>query len=104
MIDKLNFEHWIAITGFVLGILFVLSANNVLPPSAITSILSSKYCLLVSCGLIALGYYISKIEVEEEYQLSEDIAPGLGEKKDILSNKPVDTDFTDLGDGGGSGD
>lgn len=101
MIGKLNFEHWIVIFGFALAILFVLSANNVLPPSAITSILSSKYCLLISCTLVALGYYISKIETENKYRASDDIAPGLGEKKHIVSTRQVDTDFTDLGGSGG---
>lgn len=99
ILEKLYIEHWLAIAGFILALLFALSVNNVFPASVITSILSSQYCILVAGFLIALGYFISKVETEDEYRPSDNIAPGLGEKKSIMSDKPVDSDF-----GGGGGD
>jgi len=99
-LNRLKFRHWVAIIGFILATLFILATNEVLPSSEITNILSSKYSLYLACLLVALGYFISKMETEDKYRHTDNFAPGLGEKKHVVSNKQDNTDFSDFGGGG----
>jgi len=100
MISQLKFRHWVVIIGFVIGVLYILASNKALPMSGLTILLSSKYCLYLACLLVGLGYFISNMESKERNHQTNDIAPGLGEKKGSLSHKSENTDFNDFSGGG----
>ena len=99
-LNKLKFRHRVVIIGFILATLYILATNEVLPSSEITNVLSSKYCFYLACLLVALGYFISKMETEDKYHQTDNFAPGLGEKKNVVSNKQDNIDFSDFGGGG----
>jgi len=92
--NKLQFHHYSALVGFLLLIVWVLAMNRVLP-----EFLANIYLLLSSGALIGLGYLLAKNGDDEEYRPTNDIAPGAGNKKHIISDKSFDGDF-----GGGGGD
>ena len=100
MLAQLKFRHWIVIIGFVIGLLFILASNKALPASELTTLLSNKYCLYLAFLLVGLGYFISTVESKESNHQTNDMTPGLGEKKGSLGQKHDNTDFNDFSGGG----